>query len=77
MIKYKIQMGSKFLNEKARQQRDIAFKPSLKGMCCSTCKNDTIIRFVEDKLTHVKAIIESCCPTFEKRIKEKLWSNKS
>ncbi len=75
MIKYEIKTGCKFLNQKARQQRDVVFKPQLKGMHCRKCKVDTVICFIEDDLSHVQPIIKSCCPEFEKRIKEKLWHN--
>jgi len=77
MIKYEIKTGSSFLNEKARQQRDLAFKANLKGMRCGKCSSDTIIKFVEDDSTHVKAEYNVCCSDFEKRIKEKLWPNKN
>ncbi len=77
MIKYEIKTGSSFLNEKARQQRDIGFKPKLKGMRCGKCSTDTTIRFVEDDLSHVKAEYKSCCSEFEDRIKNKLWPNKN
>ena len=77
MIKYEIKTGSSFLNKKARQQRDIAFKPLLKGMRCTKCSSDTIIKFVESDLSHIKIEYNSCCSEFEKRIKEKVWANKN
>ncbi|SEC44752.1 hypothetical protein SAMN04489761_3018 [Tenacibaculum sp. MAR_2009_124] len=77
MIKYEIKTGSAFLNEKARNQRDLAYKPELKGMRCNSCSSDTIVRFVESDLKYVKAEIHSCCSTFDMRIRQKLWPNKN
>ena len=77
MIKYDTKTGSSFLNEKARAQRDGTFKPTLKGMHCRKCNSDSIIRFVESGTNYVKTEIESCCPDFENRIREKLWPNKN
>ncbi len=77
MIKYEIKTGDSTLNRQARNQRDVAYKPVLKGMHCGKCKNDTIIEFVESDLTHVKALIHSCCSDFDKRIRHKLWPNKN
>ncbi|MEQ3501117.1 hypothetical protein ABMY20_15285 [Tenacibaculum sp. SSH1-16] len=74
MIKYEIKTGCSFLNEKARQQRDIGFKPKLKGMRCGKCSEHTVIKFVETDFTHVKAVFNSCCSEFENRIKDKLWN---
>ena len=72
MIKYVIKTGSKFLNTKARNQRDLAFKSTLKGMHCRRCKSNTIIEFVEWDLTYVRSIVHSCCLEFDARIKKKL-----
>ncbi len=71
MIKYEIKTGSQFLNEKARGKRDI-YKNRLKGMYCRKCSKDTIIKFVEDDLTHVKPEFNSCCHSFDTQIREKL-----
>jgi hypothetical protein len=76
MIKYKIKTGYKHLNEKARANKEI-YKRELKGMHCRNCKKDTIIEFVESGTNYVKALIHSCCPEFDKRIKDKLWPNKN
>ena len=77
MIKYEIKTGSSFLNEKARNQRDLVFKRNLKGMKCSKCKVDSLIKFIESDLTHVKAEYNICCTEFETRIKQKLKPNKN
>ncbi len=77
MIKYEIKTGDSTLNRQARNQRDVAYKPVLKGMHCGKCKNDTIIEFVESDLTHVKALIHSYCSDFDKCIRHKLWPNKN
>jgi hypothetical protein len=77
MIKYEIKTGDSVLNRKARDQRDVYLKPKLKGMHCRKCEKDTIIEFAESGTNYVKTLIHSCCPEFDKRIKDKLWPNKN
>lgn len=75
-IKYEIKTGKSDSNFKARGQRDAFYIPALKGMKCGLCKKDTLIRFVETGNGYVNAQIDSCCKDFEKRIKEKIQSEK-
>lgn len=76
MIKYKIKTGDKTLNKLARGISD-RYKQDLKGMHCKKCGNgDTLIEFVEYKLTSVRPRVTACCDAFHERIKEKLRASK-
>lgn len=75
-IKYSIKTGSELHNQKARGQRDGIYKPALRGMSCSKCKEDTIIEFsIFDGYVgsgSVDSRIWACCKDFENRIRERL-----
>lgn len=71
MIKYKTQVGSKHMNQEARELRD-AMKRSLTGMHCRKCKPDTIISFVDDGYNHLKPDIKACCTDFEQRMHKRI-----
>lgn len=46
MIKYKTSgLGSKALNERARETANYYYKPKLKGKRCGKCSKNTIIEF--------------------------------
>lgn len=75
MIKYKVNLGSDHLNTEARQQRDYAYKPQLKGMHCGKCKDiDTVIEFhqMSAPFNMVNGRILACCPEFEQRIRTRI-----
>lgn len=72
MINYIVKTGCKFLNTKAKQIINLAYKNQLKGMRCKKCKTNTLIEFIESDLTHVKPIITPCCYEFDKRIRKNL-----
>lgn len=72
MIKYEIKTGDKVLNIQARNLRDVAFKPLLKGMNCRKCDMETIISFIESDFGGVRHQLSACCSGFEQRIKDKL-----
>lgn len=81
MIKYKIETGSQFLNQKARGCRDSEYKPALRGMRCGKCEEDTVIEFIfKDVVISpsytmpdvVGVIYHACCSAFENRIKAKV-----
>lgn len=76
MIKYVIKTGSRFLNNEARDIRDFAYKPSLKGMHCKKCKTDTIIKFSQTDSYRVKTKIHWCCEYFGNRLYKKLNPNR-
>jgi hypothetical protein len=72
MIKYVIKTGCKFLNTKARNIKELAFKNQLKGMHCKMCRENTIIEFTQSELSNVKTEINACCSRFEARIRMNL-----
>ena len=72
MIKYEVKTGNKAINERARTQRDLVYKPQLKGMNCRVCRADTIISFEEREYGIVVPLIDACCSDFDQRIRERL-----
>ena len=79
-IKYIIS-GPVHLQNKAKAQRDSAFKPKLIGLKkCEFCGGDTTISFVQHTAYagsgSVDSRIDACCQDFHELINEKLGKNR-
>jgi len=74
MIKYKIQLGDKVINEEARADRD-RLKADLKGMHCRKCGIDTVIEYEIGNHGFFNYNIHACCPEFELRIRKIILPN--
>jgi ArsR family metal-binding transcriptional regulator len=74
-VKYEVESGDSVFKTQARTQREDT-KKILKGMHCSKCSKDTVVRFTKWD-SYVKTEIDACCPAFENILKDKMWPNKN
>lgn len=79
MIKYNTRTGlGSAMDEKARNKRDVFYKPYLTGMKCKTCRVDTVISFIQHPgyagSGSIDPVYDCCCPEFERAIRARLTS---